>query len=103
MRISENYAMTISKELSAVTIPVTHYRSHNDITEEAVSFTIFQEKEWFKAVPALSIEDRRATGLPEELVFLYINYCIADANDMEDEALEVIKKIILELEVQELI
>jgi hypothetical protein len=95
--------MTISKELSSITIPVAHYRLYNEITEENVSFTIYQENEWFKAVPVLSMEERLATGLPEELLFLYINYCIADANDMEDDALAVIKKIILELEVQELI
>jgi hypothetical protein len=95
--------MSTVKELSSITVPVTHYRSYNNITEEAVSFTVYQENEWLKAVPALSTEDRLATGLPEELHFLYINYCIAAGNNMEEETLAVIKKIILELEVQELI
>lgn len=95
--------MTISKELSSVTVPVTIYLSHNEMKEEPVSFMVYQENEWFKAVPVLSPEERLAAGLPEELVFLYINYCIVDANDMEDDTLVVIKKIILELEVLELI
>lgn len=95
--------MIIAKELSSVIVPVVHYRSYNDIIEAPVSFTVYQENEWFKAVPALSKEERLTTGLPEELLFLYINYCIADGNDMEEETLTVIKKIILELEVRELI
>ena len=95
--------VTLTKELSSVLIPVTHYRSHDVISEEAVAFSVFQENEWFKAIPSLSTEQRLLTGLPTELVFLYVNYCVADANDMGDDALTVIKKIILELEVQRLI
>lgn len=95
--------MIITKELSSVMVPVAHYRSHDDVRQEVVAFTVFQENEWFKAIPALSVEQRLMTGLPTELIFLYVNYCVADANDMGDDALAVIKKIILELEVQELI
>ena len=95
--------MIIQKELTSVTIPVDHFRSYDLITEEPVSFTIFQENEWFRAVPLLSKEERKATGLPEELLFIYVNYCIAQANNMEEESLKVIKEIVLELEERELI
>lgn len=84
-------------------VPVTHYRSHDDVGQEIVTFAVFKENEWFKAVPDLSLEKRLTTGLPMELVFLYANYCVVNANDMEDDALTAIKRIILELEAQELI
>ena len=95
--------MIIRKELTSITIPVDHYRTYDVITEEPVSFTVFQENEWFRAVPMMTNEERKTTGLPAELLFVYVNYCIADANDMEEEALKVIKEIVLELEEQELI
>jgi len=64
-------------------------------------FTISRENDRFKAVPHLSKEDRLLTGLPEELNFVYFNYCIVEANNMEEETLDAIKQIILELEVQD--
>ncbi|HEV7331797.1 MAG TPA: hypothetical protein VGN63_12230 [Flavisolibacter sp.] len=95
--------MTITKELTAVTIPVTIYDLQDITTERFVAFTIYRENGWFKAVPVLSTVERLSVGLPEELVFRYSNYCIVDANDWEDETLSVMKQIILELEVQEFI
>lgn len=95
--------MIITKELASLTIPVDHYWSYNVVTEEPVTFTVFHENERFRAVPLMSKEERNTTGLPEELLFVYLNYCIAEANDMEEETLKVIKELILELKVQELI
>ena len=88
-------------EISSITVPVTHYRSNNAITEQAVVFNISRENNRFKAIPLLTKEERNQTGLPEELEFVYFNYCIVDANDMEEETLDAIKQIILELEVQD--
>jgi hypothetical protein len=96
-------SLTLTRELSSVSVPVIHYWSHNVATEETVDFTVYREDDWFKAVPLLSKEQRITTGLPEELIFVYFNYCIADANDMEEDSLNVIKQIILELEGQELL
>jgi len=88
-------------EISSVTVPVAHYQSNDVITEEAVVFSISRENNRFKAIPWLTKEERKQTGLPEELEFVYYNYCIVEANDMEEETLNAIKQIILELEVQD--
>jgi hypothetical protein len=93
--------MKISNEISSVTVPVAHYKPNNVITEEAVAFTISRQNNRFKAIPWLTKEERLMTGLPEELEFVYYNYCIIEANDMEEETLNAIKQIILELEVQD--
>jgi hypothetical protein len=88
-------------EISSVTVPVAHYQSNDVITEEAVVFSISRENNRFKAIPWLTKEERKQTGLPEQLEFVYYNYCIVEANDMEEETLNAIKQIILELEVQD--
>jgi hypothetical protein len=92
--------MTITNEVSHVTIPVAHFRPFNVITNEDVSFRIFRDEDWFKAVPQTSAEEYRLSGLPAELIFGYANRVVLAANNTDEEAMKVIKKIILALEVQ---
>ena len=87
-------------EISSVTVPIDHYKLNNVISEEVV-FTITREDNRIKAIPLLSKEALLSTGLPEKLEFVYSNYCIVAANNMEEETLNAIKQIILELEVQD--
>jgi hypothetical protein len=91
--------MTITHEISLVTIPVAHFSDFDVITHEDVSFRIFREGDWFKAVPQIAANERKATGMPEELVFVYWDHVVLAANNMGEEAMNVIKNIILELEV----
>lgn len=93
--------MKKSKEISTVAVPVAHYSANDERTDEPVVFSISREDSRFKAIPMISREERLATGLPEEITFVYINYCIVAANNMDDETLDAIKQIILELEVQD--
>jgi hypothetical protein len=95
--------MTITHEISLVTIPVAHFRDFDVITHEEIAFRIFREGDWFKAVPQVSADERKATGMPAELVFVYWNHVVLAANDMEEEAMDVIKNIILELEVLDVV
>jgi len=93
--------MKTTNETSSVTVPVTYYKPGNVTTEQAVAFTISRVNNRFKAIPWLTKEERKQTGLPEELEFVYYNYCIIEANNMEEDSLNAIKQIIQELEVQE--
>jgi hypothetical protein len=88
-------------EVTSVTVPVAHYQHDNVITEEAVVFTITREDNHFKAVPLLLKEELLITKLPEKLEFVYFDYCIVTENSMDEETLNVIKRIILELEAQD--
>ena len=88
-------------EISSVTVPIAHYQHDDVITEEAVVFTVSREDNRFKAIPLLSKAELITTGLPAKLGFVYFNYCIVAANDMEEETLNAIKQIILELEAQD--
>lgn len=97
------YLMRITHEISLVTIPVAHFRDFDLITHEEVSFRIFKEGDWFKAVPLVSTEERKATGIPSELLFVYWDHVVLAANNSEEETMDVIKTIILELEVQGLV
>lgn len=88
-------------EISSVTVPIDHYKLNNVISQEKVVFTITKQDNRIKAIPLLSKEALLSTGLPEKLEFVYSNYCIVAANNMEEETLNAIKQIILELEVQD--
>lgn len=95
--------MHLINELSMITIPVPHFRPFNVITNEAVSFRVFREDDWFKAVPQISGNERKTTGIPAELVFVYLHRVVQAANHMEEDSLNVIKDIILELEDMDLL
>lgn len=94
---------TTTNEIPIISVPVLHYRANNVTTREEVDFKIFRDANRFRAIPLLSKDERLPTGLPEELIFVYVAQCIAAANDMEEESLDAIKQIIQELEVREII
>jgi hypothetical protein len=95
--------MIMTTEISSVSIPVTYDKPGDALQQQTITFKIFQEDDWFKAIPLLSKEERLMTGLPDDLVFICINHVVVAANHMEEETLAVIKQIIMELEVQELL
>jgi hypothetical protein len=95
--------METTNEIPIISVPIEHYRQNDILTEEEVDFKIYRTENRFRAIPLLSKEERLPTGLPEELRFVYAVHCISDANDMEEESLNAIKKIIQELEVKELL
>ena len=103
MKIPGSIPRTITHELSCVSVAVAHFRDFGVVTHDNVLFRIYRENDWFKAVPQLSAAQRIQTGLPEELVFVYWNRVVLAANDTEEEAMNVIKNIILELEVLDLV
>lgn len=89
------------KNISSITVTIPHYDTANVITNEAVVFTISRQNDRFKAIPWMTAEKRKQTGLPEQLDFVFYNNCIVDANNMEEDTLHAIKQIIQELEVQD--
>ena len=95
--------MVTTNEIPIISVPIVHYRQNDILIEEEVDFKIYRAENRFRAIPLLSKEERVTTGLPEELSFVYVDHCIAAANDMEDESLSAIKQIIQELEVKELL
>ena len=86
-----------------MTIAVAHFRDFNVITHEDVPFRIYRENDWLKAAPQIPAAQRIHAGIPEELVFVYWNRVVLAANDTEEEAMNVIKNIILELEMLDLV
>jgi hypothetical protein len=95
--------MEMANEISLVTIPVPHFWEYDSITSEEIAFRVYREDDWFKAVPQTSAEACKVSGLPAELVFVYANHVVLAANNMEEEAMNVIKNIILELQVLDLL
>ena len=96
-------ATDIITPIGQVKIPVPHFRAFDQVTGEDVLFHVFRHNDWFRAAPKASSEEYGLTGLPAELVFRYTNYVLLTANNLDEETLNVIKKIILELQVQDLL
>jgi len=103
MKIPKSIPLAITHELTFVTVSVAYFGDFDVITHENVTFRIYQENDWFKAVPQISAAQRTAIGIPGELVFVYWNRVVLAANNTEEETMNVIKNIILELEVLELV
>ena len=92
--------ITVS-EIPIITVQIKHYWQGGITVEEDVDFKIYKEGNRLKAIPLLSKEERLTTQLPEELVFVYVSHCIAEANNTGEESLDAIKQIIQELEARE--
>lgn len=95
--------MTLTNEISSLTIPVDYYGADHKEQQKDVRYRIYQQDDWFKAIPVLSADERKEAGLQETLVFICIDHTVVAANHMEEESLAIIKQIIMQLEVQELI
>ena len=92
--------MIVTNEIASITVLVSHRWPTDSTTEEIVPFKVYKEGQQFKAVPLLSKEGRRLTGLPEVVLFSFLDHCIVTAKNMEEETLNVVKKIIQELSLQ---
>ena len=95
--------METTTQIAVVTVQVPYFRTYDQFSVEDVSFRVYRNEDSFKAVPQTPFKDYKLSGLPLELMFVYTNYVVLSANNMDDEALDVIKKIILELQGQDLL
>ena len=62
-----------------------------------VPFKVFKENRKFKAVPLLADAERIRAGLPEVIAFTFVDQCIVAERSLSEDTLEVIKSMIEEL------
>jgi hypothetical protein len=68
-----------------------------------VPFKVFKEDQKFKAVPLLAYAERKQAGLPEVIAFSFVDQCIVTERSLSEDTLEVIKNMIQELILQDVI
>jgi hypothetical protein len=71
--------------------------------KEIVSFKVFRDIKQYKAVPMLTKEQRKRTGLAEVICFSFVDHCIVSEKSRSEETLEVIRSLILEMMMQEVL
>lgn len=95
--------MNVNDDAVTLSILVEGASEINTATQEIVSFKVFNKEEQYIAVPMLAEAERKRTGLPEVIPFAFVDHCIVSVKFRNDETLEVIKSLIREMMVQELI
>lgn len=96
-------AEEIATPIALVTIPVPYYLTFDQAGCKDILFRVFRHDDWFRAVPETCPEEYGLSGLPVEIIFLFTPYVVLMANRTDEETMNVIKKIILELQVQDLL
>jgi hypothetical protein len=71
--------------------------------QQVVSFEVLQGVQQYKAVPMLNASERKYIGLPEVICFAFMDQCIITERTLSEDMLEVIKNLIQELILQDVI
>jgi len=88
--------MLVTNEIASITILVPYLRG-NEIINQIIPFKVFREHQRYKAIPLISTEERKITGLSEELSFRFIENKIIPETETNDENLKAINNIANEL------
>jgi len=93
----------MSRKIASINISVPYKGPGNIIRENPVSFEVYSEENYFKAVPLLNEEGRRIANLPQELLFNYENGRPVSLRGNFDGNFHAIEDIARELQKQKLI
>ena len=95
--------MNARREVITISILVEGYSLIDVSTQEIVSFKVFKENQRFRAIPLLVDAERKRAGLPEVIDFSFVDQCIVTERFLSEDTLEVIKNMIQELILQDII
>jgi hypothetical protein len=62
--------MVTTNEIASITI-LLHFQKGNELVNQIIPFKVFRKEEQYKAIPLISPEERKHTGLSEELCFSF--------------------------------
>lgn len=62
--------MLITNEIASITV-LLPFQKGNELVNQIIPFKVFKQEEQYKAIPLLSAEERKSTGLSEELCFTF--------------------------------
>ena len=88
--------MPVTNEIASITILVPCQKG-NEILNRIIPFKVFRQQQHYKAMPLITAEERKLTGLPAELSFRFIENRIIPEADANDANLNAINSIASEL------
>ena len=88
--------MLNSDEIASITVLVPYQRG-NETINQITPFKLFRQQERYKAIPLISAEERKLTGLSAELSFRFTENRIISEGDSNEANLSAINKIAGEL------
>lgn len=94
--------MTISNEIASITILVPYHNGKETINQ-IIPFKVYEDQKFYKAIPLITIEERKLTGLPAEISFRLLNYKAIPTADTKTENINVIDNIVRELQMLRLV
>jgi hypothetical protein len=92
------FMMNVNGEVITVSILVEWATAR-----EIIPFSVYREEEQYRAVPMIVEAQRKKAGLPEVICFDFIDHYIVPEKSRSEKTLDVIKSLLRELMVQELI
>jgi hypothetical protein len=88
--------MVITNEIASITILVP-YQKGNEIINQIIPFKVFKKQQQFKAIPLISDEERKMTGLSAEISFRFNENRIIPGAETNKISLDAINSIASEL------
>ena len=94
--------MTILNEIASITILVPYIKG-KELINQIIPFKVYREQQYFKAIPLITSEEQKITGLPAEILFQLNNYTVIPNEGTKEENLESINNIVRELTMLEIV
>lgn len=88
--------MLVTNEIASITILVP-YQKGNETVNQIIPFKVFRQQQYYKAIPLISAEERKMTGLSEELSFRFAEHRIIPEAETNEINLDAISNIASEL------
>lgn len=85
-----------SEEIASITVLVPYHRG-NETTHQITPFKLYRQQQLFKAIPLISAEERKLTGLSAELSFRLAENKVISEGDTNEANLGAINRIASEL------
>lgn len=88
--------MLVTNEIASITI-LAPYQRGNEIISQIIPIKIFRKDQHYKAIPLISAEERKLTGLSEEFSFRFIGHRIIPEAKTSESDVNAINNIASEL------
>jgi hypothetical protein len=95
--------MNVNSGVITLSVLVAGATTNGATAGEIVPFKVFYQEEQYRAVPMISDPQRKEVGLPEVICFSFVDHCIVSDKSRSEETLEVIRSLLQEMMMQELI
>lgn len=88
--------MLITNEIASITI-LLPFQKGKEMVNQVIPFKVFRQEQQYKAIPLITSEERKSTGLSDELSFTFKQNKIIAEPETNEASLMTINNIASEL------